>query len=282
MSLVFLANTDNPRKNDFIGSVKTMLVTWTKKFAPYQAPLVANVMQSTVPAAGPMGHKHFWRSDYTVHRNTNWFASVRMLSDRVSPGEFGKKTWHVSDGRTYVVVEGNEYLRDDILATLDWSRLPGTTGYCPTSYAPGLLTEGVKSRGTRSFVGGVSLGKLGVSAMDFEGIQSGLTAKKSWFFFDDEIVCMGADINGDTRTAETIVNQWPLPELTTPLHVDGTPMPAFDGWESTLSDISWPIVIPWDISFPQVRQSTPSGWSNRGVGSNYPKEKVRKSIRIPL
>jgi len=38
----------------------------------------------------------------------------------------------------------------------------------------------------------VSDGSYGLAACDFE--RDGLTARKSWFFFDDEIVCLGAGI----------------------------------------------------------------------------------------
>ena len=46
-----------------------------------------------------------------------------------------------------------------------------------------------------SFVGGVSDGKYGVSAMDFS--KQGTVAKKAWFWFDDEWVALGAGITSD-------------------------------------------------------------------------------------
>lgn len=57
--------------------------------------------------------------------------------------------------------------------------------------------------GTTDFVGGASDGTYGLAACDFA--RDTLKARKSWFFFDDEIVCLGAGI---TSTAG-------LPVLTT-------------------------------------------------------------------
>ena len=44
------------------------------------------------------------------------------------------------------------------------------------------------------FVGGVSDGEYGVSAMNLSHISLPLSAQKSWFFFDDEVVCLGSGI----------------------------------------------------------------------------------------
>ena len=42
--------------------------------------------------------------------------------------------------------------------------------------------------------------------MQFKGVGVTLTGKKSWFMFDDEIVCLGAGITStDSRAIETTV-----------------------------------------------------------------------------
>nr|AIA86524.1 CAZy families PL8 protein [uncultured Actinosynnema sp.] len=33
------------------------------------------------------GNRHFWNSDYMVHRRPEWYAAVRMNSERVRPIE---------------------------------------------------------------------------------------------------------------------------------------------------------------------------------------------------
>jgi chondroitin AC lyase len=87
--------------------------------------------------------------------------------------------------------------------------------------------------GTSAFVGGVSDGACGLAACELE--RDGLTAKKSWFFFDDCVVCLGAGI---TATAGgdviTTLNQCSLNGEVT-LTSDGTSA-RLDRGEHALSD----------------------------------------------
>ena len=48
------------------------------------------------------------------------------------------------------------------------------------------------------FAGGVSDGVCGASGLDYN--RDGVTGRKSWFFFDGEIVCLGAGLSGDGKT----------------------------------------------------------------------------------
>lgn len=76
------------------------------------------------------GNRHFWNSDYMVHRRPTWYASVRMNSVRVRPIE-DDTNWdnalgrYFSDGACLVMRSGREY--ENITASWDWTRLPGTT-----------------------------------------------------------------------------------------------------------------------------------------------------------
>jgi chondroitin AC lyase len=84
----------------------------------------------------------------------------------------------------------------------DWRRLPGATIEQDTPLEP----KNVKRKGTERFVGGVSDGTYGCATMDLA--VGKLTAKKSWFYFDDEFVCLGADIRCATDNAVyTSINQ---------------------------------------------------------------------------
>jgi hypothetical protein len=57
--------------------------------------------------------------------------------------------------------------------------------------------------------------------MEVAPLNSTLTAKKSWFFFDDAIVFLTNSINATTANrVETIVNQWPT----------GAPLAAGSNW----------------------------------------------------
>jgi chondroitin AC lyase len=148
------------------------------------------------PAAPPLsGNRHFWCSDYMVHERPGYFTSARMYSARTLNtdgfinGE-NKKSHHLADGATYIFLTGREYR--EIFPVWDWRRIPGTTIEQNTPLDP----KKVNHKGKTTFVGGVSDGMYGCATMDLASGE--LTAKKSWFYFDDEFVCLGTDIRCDS------------------------------------------------------------------------------------
>ena len=152
------------------------------------------------------GNRHFRCVDFMTHRRPHYYASVRMLSERLDNTDWtccneGRKSHHLADGLLYMLRHGEEYT--DIFPVWDWRHLPGIT----VAYAPEPLpVETVRSSGTCAFVGGVSDGEYGLAAMDFA--RDSLTAHKCWCFFDEIIVCLGAGIcsTGDLPV-HTVLNQ---------------------------------------------------------------------------
>jgi hyaluronate lyase len=126
------------------------------------------------------------------------------------------------------------------LPTLDWLRLPGTTVE-RKHLEP---TEGFEGwpppLGKRAFVGAAFTPERGVSAMELAAMVPPLTATKSWFFFGDEIVSLGSDIDCPSENvAETTVNQWPLSDPAAPLTVDGQARPTALPWNEDLTAPRW-------------------------------------------
>ena len=172
-----------------------------------------------------VGNRFFWRSAMMVHRRQGYYASVRMLADNIASTDkvnyenlFGH---HLSDGAMCLMRSGNEYA--GIYPLWNWRCLPGTT---VEDGNPPLEWKNLRTQGVRPFVGGVSDGDYGLAAMDFaRGPLTGerlryhrahrinaaavtLTARKAWFFFDREMVCLGAGITGKTgRPVSTTLNQ---------------------------------------------------------------------------
>jgi len=69
-----------------------------------------------------------------------------------------------------------------------------------------LLLGSPRRMGKTFFVGGVSNGEYGLAAFELQ--RDGLSARKSRFFFDDEYVCLGAGIAGDSDApVVTTLNQ---------------------------------------------------------------------------
>jgi len=209
-SLLQASQIPSARSDEIRSAAARMLQSWPWGLPSELAGLAAIVERSGSVAAWPEGHRHYPSSDYTVHRRPAWFASIKMFSNRTKSGEktndenlLGSRQ---SDGRLYLVREGDEYFGRDVWPAIDWTRLPGITVEQTAAAASDLY-----GYGTRAIAGGTGDGRNGVSAMEVAPIGSSLTAKKSWFFFDDSIVFLTNSITALTgNRVETVVNQWPL------------------------------------------------------------------------
>lgn len=150
--------------------------------------------------------KTFFNSDYFVCQRPNWYASVRMYSTRSASMEVpyngeGITNHYRGDGANYVTVSGDEYT--SIYPTFNFRMVPGTT----TVQANEMPDESlVQQKGLTTFVGGVDNKYYGAAAFDFVSPIDSVKAKKSWFFFDDFYVALGAGINydGDGEVYTTI------------------------------------------------------------------------------
>src|SRR5690625_1452236 len=153
-------------------------------------------------------NRFFWHSEYLSHQRPHYFTSVRMHSARTlnmeAPhGNQGLKQHFFADGANFISRTGREY--HDIFVAWDWRKIPGTTVLQRPEH-PG-HREIVKA-GRTDFVGAVSDSIFGAAAFDFESAHEPLKARKSWFFFDDEFVALGAGIQSDSDDPiATTVNQ---------------------------------------------------------------------------
>ena len=139
-----------------------------------------------------VGLRWYWRSDYGVYRCPEFCATVKTCSPRVIGTETCNSEnlsgLHLADGATYFYRDGHEY--EDIFPVWDWHRLPGTTCTRAASLTPGGKTAQLPGE----FTGGVTDGTRGCAALDFH--RDGVSARKAWFFDGDQVVCLGAGING--------------------------------------------------------------------------------------
>lgn len=264
-TLLQMSEVPSPRQTQIARAARKMLETWTDALPIELAAAAARLEDSAIPAERPSGHRHYYISDYTIHRRPNYFASVKMLSKRTKSGErtnnenlLGSRQ---SDGRFHLVLRGNEYAATESWPAMDWSRLPGITleqraGAANSTYGMGL----------RSFVGGTGDGRNGVSAMDFAAIDSGLTAKKGWVFFDDAIVFLVSGVKSFSgNRIETVVDQRPLSSLTAPLWIESDSWIASDG-------IGY--FFPGGERFVHRREIRSGAWSALGGPSQWPESQL--------
>ncbi len=195
-------------------------------------------------------HNHYYCSDYTLHVRENYTFDVRLASTRTYRCEYGNdeniKTYFLSDGCNNIALTGKEYV--NIFPMWDWARIPGTT-------APQLKSIPLPSRewgsfGSATFAGGATDGMYGVTAYAYEDTYSGINtgAHKGWFFFDDEVVCLGAGINStNSANVNTTINQC-LSSATTAVSVSNNgKVSAMSGASSVEHSPEW--VLHDDVAY---------------------------------
>jgi chondroitin AC lyase len=152
--------------------------------------------------------KFFWQTEHFVFQRPNFYTTVRMFSTRNANMEMpyngpGKPTHHRADGTNYLVLKGNEY--HNIWPVYDWQKISGTTVLQkPKLHGP----EEIQKKGLTRFVGAVTDDLYGAVVFDFKSPHDMVEAKKSWFFFDEEYVCLGTDIWSESKLpVATTINQ---------------------------------------------------------------------------
>ncbi len=206
-------------------------------FHPAQAAVYASFEARNQPGAvnDLSGDRYFWRSDYLVHRTTDFAATLKMCSRRVVGAESLNNEnllgYHLADGALYLYRAGDEY--DEIFPVWDWRKLPGVT--CGQEKRP--LPAFREYRIDRDFVGGVTDGVRGCAALDYS--RDGVVAKKAWFFGVDGVVCLGAAIASETNASVgTTLNQCLLRGAVAVKRTGHEPATASAG-ESALTEVEW-------------------------------------------
>lgn len=154
-------------------------------------------------------HKHFWLSDYTLHVRQGYFFDVRFVSNRTVRTENvnyeNKKGFFLADGATDMTIRGDEY--QNIFPLWDWCKIPGTTTPLLDSL-PDMHQEVGGTPGITSFCGGLSDSMDGASTYELNYPAFNIKGKKSWFFFNREIICLGNSITSESgNPVATTVNQ---------------------------------------------------------------------------
>ena len=233
-------------------------------------------------------HKVFANMDRVVHRQQGYAFGISMYSNRIQNYEDmnneNRKGWYTGDGMTYLYNGDLAQFSDDFWPTVDPYRMPGTT--VDTMKRADGSGENVSEE---SWVGGSALdNRYGSTGMSYKQWNSSLTAKKSWFTFENEIIALGAGISSDEdRDVETIVENRKINnDLSNQLIIDGVAHESTDGSEQRY-DAIWAYlegnVDGADIGyyFPEgtpltVKKEQRTGaWSEINYGE--PSEQIQRS-----
>ena len=227
--------------------------------------------------------KFFWQTEHFVFQRPDFYTSVRMFSVRNRNMEYphnseGLKNHHRGDGTNYLSIKGDEYL--NIWPAYDWQKIPGTTVLQKPDLPSG---REIQKDGFTDFVGAVTDGIYGAVGFDFISPHDYTKARKSWFFFDKEYVCLGAGIESNSELpVATTMNQ---------SHLRGNVVVAASGNEKTItvgeheiSNVSWVHHDGTGYIFPEptgihVSNKPESGtWYDINKQSRSSKELVKKDV----
>lgn len=236
--------------------------------AMYNRLNTARTTHTADPATALSGNRSFWTSDIMVHQRPGYYTSAKTNSSRTRQPELVNneniKGLHVYDGVNLLYRTGNEH--DGIQPVWDWYRLPGTTTERGT-YS--LVPSNVY--GSMAYAGGVSDGTYGASATKMS--KRNVNGKKAWFFFDNEYVALGADIDAPAAGAANIVgtniNQTLLNGAVTYKTSAGTQQTLANGASATPAQLKWVhhdsvgYLFPSPLSSATLQAKTQTGnWSS--------------------
>ncbi|WP_271753382.1 polysaccharide lyase family 8 super-sandwich domain-containing protein [Cohnella sp. JJ-181] len=193
-----------------------------------------------------IAYRQFAGMDRAVALRPGYGLGISMSSDRIGNYEWSNadnnKGYHTGDGMNYLYTADLTQFNDNFWPTVNSFRLPGTT----------VLKDHVQDANTKppsSWAGGSDmLGLYGTSGMQYVAAKDRgtttartLSAKKSWFVFDDEIVALGAGITStDGITTETIVENRKLDAAgDNALTVNGAALSSSLGWSDTLAGTNY-------------------------------------------
>lgn len=188
------------------------------------------------------GHYQFHNMDRVVHLRPGFGFALSLSSSRIytyeSINSENLHGWFTGDGLTTLYNGDLGQFSGNFWATVDPYHLPGTT-VDQTARVDG-SGQGVTTG--QSWVGGAALSRdFGVAGMSLDAQASSLVAKKSWFLFDNEIVCLGAGITcGSTDAVHTTVENRRLGSTATnQFIVDGLTQTTAPGWRGNFSGAQW-------------------------------------------
>lgn len=181
------------------------------------------VDDDTIVARESLVKNHvYYNEDKVVHQRGDYAMGISMSSSRIfnyeSINQCNLTGWYISDGMTEYYTDGElGQSTDSYWNNVNPYRLPGTTVDTQERKAVSIRGNmGQEYLSSKDFVGATSLeGTYGTAAMWLESYHretldditdvgyggvaplhnSNLEAKKAYFMFDDEVVCLGSGIN---------------------------------------------------------------------------------------
>ncbi len=208
-----LERGDGTREKYLLGYINGLLVEPTMPRRDELMALRDKILNDTSKSQSYVtGNKAYWNTDYMAHHREKFFAANKSTSNRLLRSEElgldGNNQYYMGSGLT-IMTDGTEYI--DAPKVWDWDRIPGLTAVQSDDNVPAMPTNAYGSNinyGYNSFHGVASDGEYGFSTADYYEVYGEVDAKKSYFFFDDEVVALGAGLKSvSSNPLYTSINQ---------------------------------------------------------------------------
>ncbi|MGD7704736.1 polysaccharide lyase family 8 super-sandwich domain-containing protein [Microlunatus sp. Y2014] len=218
-----------------------------------------------------LGPKLFPEMDRIMARGDGWCYTLATASSRTRGYETMSreniKGWHQGSAARYLHLDSDQWQYLNHFPTLDPFRYAGTTvdsqfldyekNSAPTYHA---FVGGSQVGGQRLDDGFYARPRFASWVQQLSSRDSTMTAKLSWFFLDDVIVHLGADIRGGSGAPiETILENRALKrDEMKQLHVNGRPVSGAEsaGWRDTRDDVR-SITVPGAASLVMLGDPIP-------------------------
>lgn len=234
LAQVIKTQIENDQQGDFFASIG--------QFYPYQMARALVDDQTVEIITDRHEHKQFAAMDRVVHHRPTWSFALAMHSARVGNYECinneNQRGWYTGDGVTYLYNSQDHYR--NYWPVVDAHQLPGTTVLNEVRQnCSGQRSEQREGRqGAITWSGGASLGQYGIAGFNFTNYNDLLSAKKSWFMFDDAIVALGSNITNNSSTdALTVMENRKIANDAT-VTVNGAPLAANSSAEGDINRIA--------------------------------------------
>ena len=255
-----------------------------KKFASIAAAkTIESILADESVAVSEYEYAHAWfTGDRAAQHRNNYAVGIAMSSKREPAWESinscNKTGWHTGDGATFIYTDYDTHQYDgDNFVTKNLKvayRIPGTTEDA-RERVPRSIKYIYRCAPTNSYAGSMQIeDKYILAAMDFvsynfegednEPDDSGsggglpphkndLRAKKAWFCFDDEIICLGAGINSTMDSpVHTTVDHKRIVTDELGIYIDGEGKLPTESFEKRYTGAKWALMdghcgyaFPW-------------------------------------
>jgi len=227
--------------------------------------------------------KFFWQTEHFVFQRPHFYTSVRMYSLRNRNMEEpynseGLKNHHKGDGANFLSLQGDEYL--NIWPVYDWQKIPGSTVLQKEELpAP----SEIQKDGLTGFVGAVTNGLYGAVGFDFISPHDFIKARKSWFFFDNEYVCLGAGIEANSGFPVVSTLNQTLLEGDVKFRSNGTELTLSSG-DHELNEVNWVFhngvgyIFPEPLSIHVSNKAQSGSWFEISKQWSSAREPVQKDV----